>query len=87
MTLKSDGRSSQKWPTKVLSLTAPLHKNGFGLENLQHNSALSLPSWPQEGLFYIYLKLVTISQLPPKIWPKNGPNIPPKWAKSPKSAE
>jgi hypothetical protein len=32
-------------------------------------------------MVYIDLELVTISQLPPKIWPKKGPNIPPKWAK------
>jgi hypothetical protein len=41
-TLKSDERSSQKWPAKVLSSMAPLHKNGFGLENLDHVPVLNL---------------------------------------------
>jgi hypothetical protein len=38
-------------------------------------------------MVYIYLKLVTISQLPPKIWPKKGPNIPPKLRKYLNSTE
>jgi hypothetical protein len=87
MTLKSDDRSSQKWPLKVRSSIASLHKNGFGLENLQHKPTLNVLPWPQEGLVYIDLKLVTISQLLPKIWPKKGPNIPQKGKKSPTIAE
>jgi hypothetical protein len=86
MTLKSDDQSSQKWPAKVRSSTAFLHNNGFGLENLQHKPSLNLPPWPQEVLFYIDLMLVTISQLPPKIWPKKGPNIPQYWPKISKIA-
>jgi hypothetical protein len=60
----------------VLSSTASLHKNGFGLEILQHKPVLNLLPWLQEPLVYIGLKLVTISQLPPKIWPQKGPKIP-----------
>jgi hypothetical protein len=77
-----DDRSSQKWPANVRSSTSSLHKNGFGLVFLQHNSDFESPPWPQEGLVYIDLKLVIILQLPPKIWPQKGPNIPQKWAKS-----
>jgi hypothetical protein len=65
----------------VRSSTTSLHKNGFGLENIQSKPTLNLLPWPQEGLVYIDLKLVTISQLPPKIWPKKGPNIPQYWPK------
>ena len=64
-----------------------LHKNDFGLENIQHKPTLNTPLWLQEPLVYIDLNLVTISQLPPKIWPKKGPTISQKWAKSHKSAE
>jgi hypothetical protein len=85
-TPKSDERSSQKWPAKVRSSIASLHDNGFGSTIRQHKPVLNLLPWPQEGLVYIDLKLVTISQLPPKIWPQKGPNIPQKWPKSPKTA-
>jgi hypothetical protein len=71
----------------VRSSTTSLHKNGFGLENIHHKPALNVFPWPQEGLVYIYLKLVTISQLPPKIWPKKGANIPQYWPKISNSAE
>ena len=74
-TLKMDERSSQKWPTKVLSSMASLHKIGFGSTIIQHKPVMNVPQWLQEPLVYIVLKLVTISQLPPKIWPKKGPNI------------
>jgi hypothetical protein len=87
MTLKYDDQSSQKWPAKVRSSTTSLHKNGFGLEKIQHKPALNLLSWPQEGLVYIDLKLVTISQLSPKIWPQKGPNIPQKGPKISKTAQ
>jgi hypothetical protein len=80
-----DDRSSQKWPAKVRSSTTSLHKNGFGLAFLQHKSALNLLSWPQEGLVYIDLKLVIIPQLPPKIWPQKGPNIPQNGPNPPKT--
>jgi hypothetical protein len=33
------------------------------------------------------MKLVTLSQLPPKIWPQKGPKILKKWIKSPKTAK
>jgi hypothetical protein len=66
---------------KVRSSIASLHKNGFGLENIHHKPALNLLQWPQEGLVYIDMKLVTTSQLPPKIWPQKGPNIPQKGPK------
>jgi hypothetical protein len=85
--LKSDDRRSQKWPAKVLSSTTSLHKNGFGLENIQYKPALNVPSWPQEGLVYIDLELVTISQLPHKIWAQKGPNIPQKGPKISKTVE
>jgi len=78
MELKLDDRRYHKWPPKVLSSITSLHTNGFGLENLQHKPTLNLPLWLQEPLFYIDLKLVTISQIPPKIWPKKGPNVPQK---------
>jgi hypothetical protein len=86
MALKSDDRSSQKWPTKVLSSIASLHKNGFGLENIQHKHTLNVLPWLQEALVYIDLKLLTISQLLPKIWPQKGPNIPQYWPKISKTA-
>jgi hypothetical protein len=73
---KSDERGSQKWPAKVHSSIASLHDNGFGSKIWQHKPIMNLPPWPQEGLVYIDMKLVTISQLPPNIWPKKGPNIP-----------
>jgi hypothetical protein len=41
-TLKKTECSSQKWPAKVSSSTASLHKNGFGLALLQHNSTLTV---------------------------------------------
>jgi hypothetical protein len=41
-TLKKTECSSQKWPAKVSSSTTSLHKNGFGLALLQHNSALTV---------------------------------------------
>jgi hypothetical protein len=82
--LKTDERSSQKWPAKVHSSIASLHKNGFASTIQQHFSALNLLPWLQEPLVYIGLKLVTISQLPPKIWPQKGPKILQKWIKSPK---
>jgi hypothetical protein len=62
-----------------------LHKNGFGLASLQHNSAFSIldcPPWPQTSLVYIDLKLVIHPQLPPKIWAQKMPNISQKWRKS-----
>jgi hypothetical protein len=86
-TLKMDVRSSQKWPAKVRSSIASLHNNGFGSTILQHFSALNLLSWLQEPLVYIGLKLVTTSQLLPKIWPQKGPKILQKWIKSPKTVE
>jgi hypothetical protein len=82
--LKSNEWSSHKWPAKVLSSMTSLHKNGFGSTILQHFPVLNLLPWLQEPLVYIGLNLVTNSQLPPKIWPQKGPNIPQKWAKSPK---
>jgi hypothetical protein len=83
--LKSDDRSSQKWPAKVHSSIASLHKNGFGLTNLQHKPDLNVPfSWPQEVLVYIYLKLVTISQLPLRSGLKKVPISPNIGKKSPK---
>jgi hypothetical protein len=45
MTLKMDERSSQKWPTKLLSSMASLHKNGFGFTILQHFSSSEPPQW------------------------------------------
>jgi hypothetical protein len=71
-------RAPRNGPQRCAPQQLPCIKNGFGLENLQHKPALNPLPWPQEGLVYIDLKLVTISQLPPKIWPKKGPNIPPK---------
>jgi hypothetical protein len=71
----------------VRSSTTSLHKNGFVLEKLQHKRALNILSWPQEGLVYIDLKLVTISQLSPKIRPQKGPNIPQKGPKISKIAQ
>jgi len=38
----------------------------------------------QKPPIYIGFELVILSQLPPKIWPQIGLQIPPKWAKSPK---
>jgi hypothetical protein len=75
MALKMDERSSQKWPTKVLSSMASLHKNGFGSTILQHFPVLNLLPWLQEPIVYIDLKWVTNSQLSPKIWPQKGPKI------------
>jgi hypothetical protein len=82
MTLKLDDRSSHTLPAKVRSSTTSLHKNGFVLENIKHKPTLNLLSWPQDSLVYIDMKLVTISQLPPKILPQKGPNISPKWARN-----
>jgi hypothetical protein len=79
-----DDRSSQKWLAKVRSSTTSLHKNGFGLDFLQHNSALNLPPWLKEGMVYIDMGLVIISQLPPKIWPLFGMKSPFKWPNNPK---
>jgi hypothetical protein len=36
--LKTDERSSQKWPAKLLSSIASLHKNGFDCKIPQHLS-------------------------------------------------
>jgi hypothetical protein len=71
----------------VRSSIASLHKNGFGLENIHHKPSLNILPWLQESLVYIDLKLVTISQLSPKIWPKKGPNIPQYWPKISKTAD
>ena len=83
MALKTDERSSHKWPAKVLSSMASLHKNDFSLEKYQHVPILNPPSWLQEPLFYIGLKLVTIFELPPKIWLQKGPISPNNGKKSP----
>jgi hypothetical protein len=40
--LKKTECSSRKWPAKVSSSTASLHKNGFGLALLQHKFALTI---------------------------------------------
>jgi hypothetical protein len=85
--LKSDERSSQKWPAKVLSSMASLHKNGFASIILQHKPSLKYLPWLQEPLVYIGLKWVTTSELLPKIWPQKGPNIPQYWPKSLNIAE
>jgi hypothetical protein len=77
-----DDRSSQKWPASVCSSIASLHKNGFGLASLQHNSALTVLPWPQTILVFIDMKLVIHPQLPPKIWAPKMPNISQKWIKS-----
>jgi hypothetical protein len=79
--LKNIECSSRKWPTKVSFSIASLHKNGFGLALIQHNSSLTILPWPQQGLVYIDLNLVIIPQLPPKIWAQKEPNISQKWAK------
>jgi hypothetical protein len=79
--LKKTEYSLWKWPPKFCSSTTSLHKNGFGLALLQHNSSLIVLPWPQTGLVYIDLKLVIIPQLPPKIWTQKEPNISQKWAK------
>jgi hypothetical protein len=46
---KSDERSSQKWPPKVHSSIASLHKNGFASTFLQHFFALNVLPWLQES--------------------------------------
>jgi hypothetical protein len=53
MTLKMDERSSQKWPAKLLSSMASLHKNGFGFTILQHfSSSEPVPRLPRTfGLY------------------------------------
>jgi hypothetical protein len=82
---KRTSRAPRNGPTSVCSSIASLHKNGFGLASLQHNSTLSIldyPPWPQTGLVYIDLKLVIHLQLPPKIWAPKMPNISQKWRKS-----
>jgi hypothetical protein len=84
-TVKLDNWRFHKWLAKVLSSIASLHKNGFGSENLQHKPAMNLLPWLQESLVYIVLKFITISQLPPKIWPQKGPKILQKLIKSPQS--
>jgi hypothetical protein len=43
MALKKAEYSLWKWPPKFCSSTTPLHKNGFGLALLQHNSTLTIP--------------------------------------------
>jgi hypothetical protein len=71
----------------VLSSTASLHKNGFGLENIHHKPSLNVLPWPEEGMVYIDMNLVTISQLPPKLWPQKEPNISQYWPKISKIAQ
>jgi hypothetical protein len=82
MTLKSDDQSSQKSHAEVCSSTTSLHKNGFGLENIQNKPALNVLPWPQEGMVYIYMKLVTISQLPPQDMVSKRAQYPLKRAKN-----
>jgi hypothetical protein len=64
---------------------ASLHKNGFGFTILQHLSSFEPLQSCQEPLVYIDFKLVTSSQLPPKIWPKKGLQILQQWPKSPQA--
>jgi hypothetical protein len=85
MAHKTDIRSSQKWSDNVSSSKASLHQNGFGLAFIHHNSTLNTLPWPQTGLVYITLKLVSQIQLPPRIWPPKMPNIPQKWRESAKN--
>jgi hypothetical protein len=68
-------------PQRCAPQQLPCIKMALAWLSFSINSALNLLPWPQEGLVYIDLKLVIISQLPPKIWPQKGPNIPQKWAK------
>jgi hypothetical protein len=82
MACKTDAPSSQKRSDSVSTSKASLHQIGFGLDFLQHNSALNDYVWPQTGLVYIALELVSHPQLPPRIWPPKMPNIPQKWRKS-----
>jgi hypothetical protein len=70
--LKMVQRSLWNWPTKFLSSMVSLHKNVFGFTILQHFSSSKPPEGFQEPLVYIGLKLATISQLPPNIWPQKG---------------
>ena len=44
-----------------------------------------LSLWPQIGLVYIALKLVSHLQLPLRIWAPKMPNIPQKWRESAKN--
>jgi hypothetical protein len=79
---KTDAPSSQKRSDSVSTSKASLHQTDFGLAFLQHNSALNDCVWPQTGLVYIAMELVSHPQLPPRIWPPKMPNIPQKWKKS-----
>jgi hypothetical protein len=79
---KSDAPSSQKRSDSVSTSRATLQQNGFGLALQQHNSANLTVHWPQTGLVYIGMELVSHPQLPPRIWPPKKPNIPQKWRKS-----
>jgi hypothetical protein len=79
---KSDAPSSQKRSDSVSTSRASLQQTVFGLAFQQHNSAKMTVPWPQTGLVYIGMELVSHPQLPPRIWPPKKPNIPQKWRKS-----
>jgi hypothetical protein len=81
---KSDAPSSQKRSDNVSTSKASLQQIIFGLTFQQHNSAKMTVPWPQTGLVYIGMELVSDPQLPPRIWPPKKPNIPQKWGKSTK---
>jgi hypothetical protein len=72
-TLKKVERSSWKWPPKLASSMASLHKNGISFQTLQHYVVMNLLVLSKTSIFFIYLEFgVIISQLPPKIWPQKG---------------
>jgi hypothetical protein len=79
---KSDAPSSQKRSDSVSTSRASLQQIVFVLAFQQHNSAKMIVPWPQTGLVYIGMELVSHSQLSPRIWPPKKPNIPQKWDNS-----
>jgi hypothetical protein len=85
-TRKSDAPSSQKRSDSVSTSRASLQQIVFGLAFQQHNSANLTFPWPQTGLVYVGMELVSHPQFPPRIWPQENPNIPQKWKKSAKNS-
>ena len=74
-------RAPRNGPQRCAPQQLPCIKMALAWLSFSINILWISSPWPQEGMVYIDLKLITISQLSPNIWPKKGPNIPQKWAK------
>jgi hypothetical protein len=72
-------------PTTSPPQRLPCNKLSLAWLSFSINLLRMTVPWPQIGLVYIGMELVSHPQLPPRIWPPKMPNIPQKWRKSAKN--